>query len=528
MSSENRNDERFTKQERWTVLTTVLGSGLAFIEGSAVNLAVPALQETFGGDVLGPQWVIESYALVLAACMLLGGALCDRWGTRRVFGWGVAIFAAASLWCGIAGSLTNLVIARALQGLGGALLMPGSLALLGNVIARERRGKAIGIWSAFSAVSLGLGLVAGGWLIDNAGWRAIFLINVPPALFILWILRSSVPADKIDPDHDKVDWIGAITATLALTLLTYGIIESSRLGWKDPQVIFSLLGCLPLFVFFFFWESRTRDPMLPLALFQDRNFTGANLLTLLIYSSLGASLLFMPMNFLQIQHYTATQAGLAILPFVFIMAFVSQYIGKIVDKVGARILLTVGPTIAGLGYFLLVIPGTDAHYWRDLFPAIFLQGIGMSMTVTPLVTTVLSAAPTSELGIASGINNAASRLAMVLSVAIAGPIAIAVFGMDLQKDLEKIGVSETIKQEILEKQTDLAAIELPTDLPESQAEAVNATIADAFIASFRAIMILSGGIAILGVVLAYFMIGIKKKELVEQKEEIQNLDAHAM
>src|SRR5256714_14644232 len=329
----------------WVLAATILGSSMAFIDGTVVNVALPALQSDLHATVPDVQWVVESYALFLAALLLVGGSLGDHFGRRLAFVIGVCLFAIASVGCGLALNVNQLIAARAVQGVGGALLVPGSLAIISASFDEERRGQAIGTWSGFTAITTAFGPVLGGWLIEHVSWRAVFFINVPIALVVVLISLRHV-AESSDEEKARVDWIGAILAVLGLAALVYGLIESSRLGVTNRSVGIVLVLAVVLLIVFIFVEARRPHPMLPLALFRSPVFAGTNLLTFLLYAALSGTLFFLPLNLIQVQHYSPTAAGAVLLPFIIIMSLLSRWSGGLVVRYGPKLPLVIGPLIA--------------------------------------------------------------------------------------------------------------------------------------------------------------------------------------
>src|SRR5947199_5156217 len=357
---------------RWILAATILASSMAFIDGTVVNVALPALQTNLNATATDVQWVIEAYALFLSALLLVGGSLGDHYGRRKIFLIGVVIFALASAACGFSANVQQLIVARAIQGLGAALLVPGSLAIISSSFSEQERGRAIGMWSGFSAITTGIGPPLGGWLIEHVSWRAVFFINLPLALIVILISLRHV-AENTDRESSRLDWLGAILAALGLGALVYGLIESAQLGFNDRSVIMALAAGIVGLILFSFVESRLSQPMLPLTLFRSRTFAGTNLLTFLLYAALGGTLFFLPLNLIQVQHYSPTAAGAALLPFILIMSFLSRWSGGLVARYGPKLPLVVGPLVAAVGYLLFLLPGIGGNYWTNFFlPAVVL------------------------------------------------------------------------------------------------------------------------------------------------------------
>ena len=492
--------------EPWILAATILGSSMVFIDGTVVNVALPALQKSLDASVLDVQWVVESYALFLAALLLAGGSMGDRYGRRRMFCAGVGFFGVASVGCGLAQNISQLIAARALQGVAGALLVPGSLAILSASFDESRRGQAIGTWSAFTAITAGIGPILGGWLIEHVSWRAAFFINIPVALIVLLISSLRVPESRDDAANATLDWCGGLLASLGLGSLVYGLIESSRLGFGHPLALVTLLGGVLLLAAFFLVEARSSNPMLPLGLFRSRNFAGANLLTIFLYMALAGGMFFFPLDLIQIQGYSATAAGAAWVPFILIIFFLSPRSGAMVKKYGAKSLLVIGPSITALGYVLFMIPGAGGTYWNTFFPAIVVLGIGMGLSVAPLTTTVMNSVPGQRAGIASGINNAVSRTGGLLGVAIFGIIMVHSFNGQLDRRLSRIELPPSTRSAMDQQRVRLAGAEIPSSIEGEVRAALTQAIHESFIFGFRVVMLAAAGLALVSALVAFKLI----------------------
>jgi EmrB/QacA subfamily drug resistance transporter len=489
----------------WILAATILGSSMAFIDGTVVNVALPALQASFHATVVDVQWVVESYGLLLSALILVGGSLGDLFGRRLVFLVGVAIFAVSSAGCGLASNIDQLIIARSIQGVGAALLVPGSLAIISTSFDEKTRGQAIGTWSGFTAITTAIGPVLGGWLVEHASWRWVFFINLPLAAAVIAISLWSVPEVR-KVTAEGVDWLGTILATLGLGGLVYGFIDSVNLGWNSPLVLGSLIvgcGCLVAFVLV---EANAAAPMLPLALFKSRSFSGANLLTLSLYAAIGAFFFLFPLNLIQIQGYSTTAAGGAVLPLILLMFFLSRWSGGLVARYGARPPLIIGPLIAALGFVLFAVPLVGGSYWITFFPAIIVLGFGMAVTIAPLTTVVMNSVSQDRAGRASGINNAGARVAGVLAIAVLGIVMVSALSSRLNRSLTHFGLPPNVVREIQANEIKLAGLQVPAGLDPSTKNAVEKSIAEAFVFGFRTVMLICAGLSMISAAVGWLVV----------------------
>jgi EmrB/QacA subfamily drug resistance transporter len=497
---------RCTQQaERWILAATILGSSMAFIDSTVVNVALPALQADLHATVIGVQWVVESYGLFLGALILVGGSFGDMFGRRATFLIGVGVFAAASIACGFAANIQQLVIARSLQGIGAAFLVPGSLSIISANFDEATRGQAIGTWSGFTAMTTAIGPVLGGWLIEHASWRWAFFINVPIAAMVILISLRHIPESR-NPAGTSVDWLGAAIATLGLAGVVYGLIESTNRGWSDPPVFGSLIVGGACLVGFAFVEARLNSPMVPLALFRSRGFSGANLLTFFLYAAMGIFFFLFPLNLIQVQGYSTTATGAAALPFIFLMFLLSRWSGGLVARYGARMPLIVGPLIAAIGFAMFAAPGAGVNYWKGFFPAFLVLGFGFAISVAPLTTVVMDAVDQERAGTASGINNAVARVAGVLAIAILGIVMVKLFSSSLDRSLGAGQIAPGIFDYIRSNEIKLAGMDVPSGLDADTAALVRASISHAFVFGFRTIMLICAGLSVASSATAALMI----------------------
>jgi EmrB/QacA subfamily drug resistance transporter len=425
---ERRSVALGTAPGRWLVVVTVLASGMAFLDATAVQVALPSIGRELDASLAGLQWTVTGYTLTLASLILLGGSLGDRYGRRRVFVIGVCWFAAASLLCGLAQNTGQLVAARALQGVGGALLTPGSLALIQSSFRPEDRARAIGLWSSLSGISGLIGPFLGGVMVDTVSWRLVFLLNVPLAVVIVAVSGRHVPESRDPAHHGRFDYAGAVLGTLALGGVTYALIGAGENMLRVDVLASAAIG-LAAGVAFVVRERRATDPMLPPRLFADRQFTGANLATLAVYGALGGSGLFLVLQLQTVLGYDATAAGAALLPTSLLIILLSPRAGALAQRIGPRLPMTVGPLIVAAGTAWFAGADGSTPYVVEILPGSLLQGLGMGIVVAPLTATVLGAAPDALAGIASGVNNAVARAAQLLAVA-ALPVAVGLSGDD--------------------------------------------------------------------------------------------------
>jgi EmrB/QacA subfamily drug resistance transporter len=483
-------------EPRWALIVAIAGSSMAFLDGTVVNVALPVMQRGLDATVGQVQRIVEAYALMLASLVLVGGALGDRLGRRRVFSAGVVLFALASAACGAAPSIELLIVARAVQGVGAALLVPGSLALISAAYSEEARGAAIGTWSAWSAITGAVGPVAGGWVVSHASWRWLFLFNVPVGALVVALAARKVPETR-DPDASpRLDLPGAALATVGLGLVVYALVDSGSganagkalaSGGDSTRTLTLLLAGAAALALFIVVEARRTSPMLPLSLFRSRTFAGANLLTFALYAALGAAMFFVPFNLIQVQHYAPAAAGAALLPLVVLLAGMSRRAGALAARIGPRPLLSVGPLIAAVGFALLALPATGGAYWTTFFPGIVVLGLGMGLTVAPLTAAVMGAVDPRHAGVASGINNAVARAAALLAIAGLGLLLVHRFGSVLDRSLAALSLPAEALRAVEQQRSRLGGADFAALAPHLRAP-LRAAFDGAFVAAFRALM----------------------------------------
>src|SRR6267378_6174162 len=494
-----------TKSRSWILAATIVGSSMAFIDGTVVNVALPALQSSLHATVVDVQWVVESYGLFLSALLLIGGAMGDSVGRRSIFLLGTGVFAAASVGCGLSSTIAQLIVARSVQGIGAAFLVPSSLAIISASFDEKSRGQAIGTWSGFTAITAALGPVLGGWLIEHVSWHWVFFINVPLGAAVIAISLWHVPESRSSAPQNA-DWLGASVATTGLAGIVFGFVESATLGWSHPLVLGSLIVGLSSLIVFVFVERRVASPMVPPSLFKSRSFSGANLLTLLLYGALGIFFFLLPLNLIQVQRYSTTATGAAALPLILLLFFLSRWSGGLVARYGPKAPLIVGPLIAAGGFLLFAWPSVGGSYWTTFFPAFVVLGLGMAVSVAPLTTVVMASVERDRAGTASGINNAVARVAGVLAIAILGLVMVEAFQHRLLDSLSALNLSPSVLQEIRSNAVKLGGLNVPSNLPSSMSAIVRADIVQAFVFAFRLIMMVCAGLAVASAWIALRMI----------------------
>lgn len=490
------------KSRRWVLAATILGSSMAFIDSTVVNVALPALQSDLHATVVDVQWVIECYGLFLSALILAGGAFGDSLGRRKMFLLGVLGFAVASAGCGFSSSISALLVWRSVQGFAAAFLVPGSLAIISSSFDETSRGKAIGTWAGFTTITTAFGPVLGGWLIDHASWHWIFFLNIPIAVVVLIISLRHVPESR-RPDAGNVDWLGASIVTLGLAALVYGFLESGTLGWSHPRVIGSLILGFASAALFVLIEKKVNAPMVPLEFFRSPSFSGANLLTLFLYAALGIFFFLFPLNLIQIQKYSATATGAAALPMILLMSLLSRWSGGLINRYGAKVPLVVGPLIAATGFLLFAVPDVGARYWTAFFPAFIVLGLGMAISVAPLTTVVMNSIEQERAGAASGINNAVARVAGVLAVAVLGALMAAAFAHSLRHSLATLNLNGGIVHHLESNAGELGNLTAPPGVDSHTGAAVRFAVTGAFIFGFRLIVVLCAALATASAVVAW-------------------------
>lgn len=487
------------------MISAIMASTMAFIDGTALNVVLPSLQHALDASAAALFWVLNAYMLMLASLILIGGALGDRLGRKRVFMAGIIVFIIGSACCGISATAGQLIAFRALQGVGGAFMIPGSLSLISATIHEKERGKAVGTWSAATTFVTMAGPLLGGWLADAGWWRYIFFINVPLGLAALLILWRHVPENRDEEDvQGPVDYPGAVFIALGLASLTYGFLSMPAAGWQHPRVFVTVIAGVLLLGVFLWRESRIPFPMMSLKLFQNRVFLGANLLCFFLYAGLNGAMLFLSLNLVQVQGYSQLQSGFTFLPFSLMMILFSRTMGALADKYGPRLFLTAGPAIAGIGMLLMsTIRETRgfADYFKTYFPGIMIFGAGMAITVSPLTAAVMGSVGKQLAGTASGVNNAVTRIATVFSTAVFGGLAVMFFSAYTQHAVAGLGLNAREQALVLQQAASLGDAKAPAGV--AQQAQVAAIYKAAFIDTYSHILKICGALGLVAGLLAF-------------------------
>lgn len=494
---------------KWIMISAILASAMAFIDGTALNVVLPALQKDLHATGADLFWLLNAYLLMLASLILIGGAMGDKLGRKKIFMAGIAIFIIGSGACGLAPGVVSLIAFRVAQGVGGALMIPGSLSLISSSIDEKERGKAIGTWSAVTTVVTMGGPILGGALADAGLWRYIFFINIPIGIVALLILLGRVNESK-DADSDpSLDFPGAIAIALGLALVTFGFLRMPAIGFTNWQVYGSFIAGLLSLSSFVYIENRTKNPMMPLQLFTNKTFTGANLLTFFLYGGLGAGMLFLSLNLVQIQGYSQLQSGLTFLPFTILMVTFARFAGSLADKYGPRLFLIAGPSAAGAGLLVLsFVKQTHgpSEYFTTFFPGVILFGLGMSFTVAPLTATVMGSVSDHFSGTASGVNNAITRIANVFANAIFGALAVLFFSGILQQRIKSVPMNPKERSAIVIQAANLGNAKIPIGVKPGAARLIENAYHESFIGAYATIMRISAALGFLGGLMGFIFI----------------------
>jgi EmrB/QacA subfamily drug resistance transporter len=496
-----------TSQKRLTLVACILGSGIVFLDGTVVNVALPAIQKDLGASLAAQQWVVEAFLLTLSSFLLVGGSLDDIFERRTVFNMGLIGFGFFSLVCAVAPNVELLIAARALQGVAGALLVPSTLAIITNTFEASERGPAIGTWTAWTGISTVIGPLGGGLLIDSLSWRFIFLINVPLVLLTLAMSMRAIPRMEPPERGMRVDYLGALLCVLGLGGTVFALIEQQQLGFSDPLVAGSGIGGVVCLALFLLHEARTEHPMMPLYLFRSRNFAVGNFTTFAMYAGLGGALFFVGLYLQQVAGYSAIEAGAAFLPITVMMFFLSKRWGALSDRIGPRLFMGGGPILASVGMVLMMRIGRDADYLTEVVPGLLVFGLGLSMTVAPLTATVLSSVDQRHSGVASGVNNAISRIAGLIAIAALGAVVAAQFTSEVDSKLPAGSRGPAESAVVAEARTRALSIE-PADRLRGEARVrVRNVLVDASTSGFRLGLGIGAGLVFLGGVVA--LVGIE-------------------
>ncbi len=488
---------------------TILASGMAFLDGTVVNIAIPVIQTSLNATLDNMQWIVNSYALILASLILISGSFGDRFGRKKVFLYGIGLFILASFLCGISQTIEQLIAFRTFQGIGAAMMIPGSLSIISTAFEDKEQGKAIGLWSGFAGGVAALGPFLGGWLVEVLGWQSIFYINIPIGLLAIFLTLKYVPETRNDASQ-RLDILGTVLLLVGLLGISYALIEAPVQGLYNTWVIGSLIFGVASICTFAFMEKRIEEPIFPLKIFQSKLVTGANLVTLFLYFALNGIIFFLILNFQQLQHYSPIIAGLGMLPSILLITFLSGPAGSLSDKIGPRIPMILGPIIVGVGMVSMILPGMNANYFVAFLPGLILFGLGMSLVIAPLTKSAL-AVDKRYSGAASGVNNAVSRVAALLAIALLGAIMSMTFSSHLIDSVQKSNLSQSQQEQIISQKNKLGGIQIPENFDSHTSSEAKQRIDEAFLYSFRIVIGIGAALAFLSAIISFFTIERIKK-----------------
>ena len=486
------------------LLATILASGMAFLDSTVVGIAIPSIQKSLNADISGIQWIVNAYALMLATLILISGSLCDKFGTKRIFLIGMSLFTIFSFLCGLSSSIAQLTLFRAIQGIGAAMMVPGSLSIISTSFDSKEHGKVIGLWSGISGGVAALGPLLGGYLVQTFSWPAIFFINIPLGILALFITIKYVPATKFHEGH-KLDFVGTLLIFFALLGIAYGLISGPISGWSSPLILVSLIGGAIMFVLFILWSLKSKQPLVPIEIFKSPLVTGANLATLFLYFALSGVIFFMVLNMQQVQHFDPIIAGLGLLPTILIITFLSGPAGALSDRIGPRLPMILGPATVAVGMALLAITGRHANYFVNYLPGLALFGLGMSFVIAPLTKSALAVEPKYS-GSASGVNNAVARVAGLLAVALLGAIVLSFFTNNLTHKIYASNLGNDEKTIIINQKNDLGGISIPRSFSNGSKVVAQTIVEDSFIYGFRWAMGICAFLALLSAIISFLTI----------------------
>jgi EmrB/QacA subfamily drug resistance transporter len=505
-----------TSQGRWVLFATILASGMSFLDSTVVNVALPTLQRDFNAKLSAVAWVVDAYVLTLTAFILLGGSFGDLHGRRRALRLGLAVFTMGSMLCGLAPTLLVLDIARGLQGVGGALLVPSSLAILTASFDRSERGRAVGLWASLSGIGAVIGPLAGGLIIGAVSWRGIFFLNLPVALVVLVVALPKVPESDGAQAQRRLDFSGAVLAVLWLAGLTFALIQGSALGWTTPQVVAGFATAGLGFAAFLVVERRVAHPMVSLDIFGDRTFAGVNMATLAIYFALAGAALYLVLDMQQVRGLSALAAGASLLPLTGLLLIGSPYAGRLVDRIGPRLPMTLGPTIAGVGLLIAAATAHESSYFASVLPAVIVFAVGLALTVAPLTTAVLSALGPRHAGVASGVNSATSRFGGLVAVAVLPALSLAGFSHALEQRLNEAPLAPSTRALIWSHRADQGALAPPAGLSDADRTFVRVAVRRSFAEGFRWVMVVCAILLFAGGAISFIVLSSPRGTALEE------------